>query len=155
MKKINKLSIISIIIIILDQASKILISNLLDLHESINIICNIFKITYTKNFGAAWSIMWNQRLFLIIITILALIFIIYLIYKEKRLNNLKNIYYGFLIGGIVGNFIDRILHGYVIDFLDFNIFGYNFPVFNFSDTFIVLGVLLILIENFVGGEKNE
>ena len=155
MKKYKMLTIISIIIIILDQISKVLISTTLDLYESINIIPNFFKLTYTRNFGAAWSIMQNKRLFLVIVTIIALIFIFYLIYKEKKLTKFKMIYYGFLIGGIFGNFIDRISCGYVIDFLDFNIFGYNFPVFNISDSFIVIGVIMILLENFVGGEKHE
>lgn len=151
----KKISIIAIIIVILDQISKIIIANTINLNDSINVIPNFFKLTYTKNFGAAWSIMQNRRLFLIIATIIALIFIFYLIYKEKKLTNLRTVYYGFLLGGIFGNFIDRISYGYVIDFFDFNIFGYNFPIFNISDSFIVIGVIMILIENFIGGEKHE
>ncbi len=98
--------------------------------------------------------MWDKRIILIIISLVALVLVSYIIYKEKKLTLYKNIYYGFLIGGIVGNLLDRIIHGYVIDFLDFNIFGYNFPIFNLSDSFIVIGVLLIFIESFVGGKNN-
>jgi len=155
MKKYKILSLISIIIIILDRISKLLIINNFNLNEGLTIISGFFNITYVKNFGAAWSILQNKRLFLIIITILSLIFIIYLIYNEKEINKYISMYYGFLIGGILGNFIDRTIYGYVVDFLAFNIFGYNFPIFNISDIFIVIGVILILLENFLGGEKYE
>lgn len=155
MKKYKKITLIAAIIFIIDQLSKFLISNLTTLDKTIKIIPNFFNITYTKNYGAAWSIMWDKRLFLILISLVALIIVTFIIYKEKGLNKYKNIYYGFLIGGILGNLIDRIVHGYVIDFLDFNIFGYNFPIFNISDTFIVLGVILVFIETFLGGKTDE
>jgi len=145
MKKYIKIILISIIIFLFDQTTKLTITTLIDLDKSITIIPNFFSLTYTRNFGAAWSIMWDQKIILILISLIALFIIFYIIYKEQTLNTYKNTYYGFLIGGILGNLLDRIIHGYVIDFLDFNIFGYNFPIFNISDSFIVIGVILIFI----------
>ena len=156
MKRYIKIFIVALIILFLDQTTKILASNLLDLDKSLTIIPNFFSLTYTKNYGAAWSMMWDKRIILIIISLVALILISYIIYKEKRLTVCKNIYYGFLIGGILGNLIDRVIYGYVIDFFDFNILGYNFPIFNISDSFIVIGIILIFIESFIrGGKYNE
>ena len=74
--------------------------------------------------------------------------------KNKELKTLEIITYGLLIGGIIGNLIDRIIFGYVIDFFDFLIFNYNFPVFNFADIFIVLSAGLIIIDTF-RGETHE
>ena len=135
MKKYIKIFIVALIVLFLDQITKFLV--------------------YTRNYGAAWSIMWDKRIFLIVISLVALIIIFYILKKEKYLTHFKNIYYGFLIGGILGNLIDRVFYGYVIDFFDFNIFGYNFPIFNISDSFIVIGVMLIFIESFIGGKYNE
>ena len=155
MKKLKNIFIISIVIFLVDQMTKLLIYNNSSLDNSVNIIPNFFSITYTKNYGAAWSIMQNQRLFLIMISLAALLLICYIMYKEKKINKYQNMYYGFLIGGIVGNLFDRIIHGYVIDFFDFNIFGYNFPIFNISDIFIVVGIIMVIIETFLGGFKND
>ncbi len=155
MKKYIKILILAVIVLFLDQTTKILASNLLEIDKSLIIIPNFFSLTYTRNYGAAWSIMWDKKIFLIIISLVALIIIFYILKKEKKLTLYKNIYYGFLIGGILGNLIDRVFYGYVIDFFDFNIFGYNFPIFNISDSFIVIGVILIFIEAFIGGKDNE
>lgn len=136
----KKLSIFMIIIIIIDRILKIVFSNI----GSINVIGNFFKITLLHNYGAAWSILNGYRLFLIAITILEL-FIIYIIFiKNKKLSTKESIVLGTLTGGIVGNLIDRLIYGYVIDYLDFNIFGYNFPVFNFADAAIVISIIIII-----------
>lgn len=155
MKRYIKIFIVALIVLFLDQITKILASTLLDLDKSLTIIHNFFSLTYTKNYGAAWSMMWDKRIILIIISLIALVLVSYIIYKEKKLTLYKNIYYGFLIGGILGNLIDRVIHGYVIDFFDFNILRYNFPIFNISDSFIVIGIILIFIESFIGGKDNE
>ena len=94
----------------------------------------------------------GYRLFLIVIAIIE-IFLIYNIFiKGKKLNKLDNVVFGMLLGGIIGNLLDRIIYGYVIDFLDFNIFGYDFPIFNLADIVIVvsIGILLYLVAR---GEK--
>ena len=157
MKKYKFICGLSIILISLDQIIKLLISNFFNLHDSVKIIPNFLYITYVKNYGAAWSMFSGQRLFLIIISVVGAIFVLYLIKQEKKLDTFKNIYYSFLLGGIVGNFIDRLFLGSVIDYIDTYIFGYNFPVFNLADSLIVCGVILMIIESVVKnyGKSNS
>lgn len=133
----KKMYIISLLVIILDRITKILVENLLD-GKVINIIKNIFYFTYVRNDGAAFSILESKVLLLIIISLIALIFLIYYVTKKDK----NNIGYFFLIGGIIGNLIDRVFLGYVIDFIGV----YNFPIFNIADIFIVLGAIFVLFE---------
>ena len=121
------------------------------LYKSINIIDNFFNITYVRNNGAAWSILSGNTMLLIMISLIALFLIYFWFIKDKELNKWENIGYGLLIGGTLGNLFDRIVYGYVIDYLDFKIFNYNFPIFNLADMCIVIGVILICI-NLIGGE---
>ena len=140
----------SLIAIILDQISKIIIVSNFNLYESIKIINN-FNITYVNNYGAAWGIFDNSTLILAFIGIIASIFIYFVFVKDNKLSKLQDIFYGLLIGGILGNVVDRIIRGYVIDFIDVKIFGYNFPIFNLADTFIVISIIYIIISLF----RNE
>jgi len=148
MKK--KLILFIILGVLLDQVIKIIIANTFDLNQSINIIDNFFRLTYVHNYGAAFSILSGNRIFLIIVTIISLLLIYFLLIKKNNLNKLETVIYSLLIAGILGNFIDRIIYGYVIDYLDFNIFGYNFPIFNIADTLIVISVIILLILSFKG-----
>ncbi len=141
----KKLTIISIVTILLDQIIKYLIITNLRFTESINIIRNFFRITYLQNEGAAWSILSGNRIPLIIITLLALMFIFVLIKKKEKFLKIEYVFYGTLIGGIIGNLIDRIRYGFVIDYLDFNFGGYNYPVFNFADMCIVISTIVLII----------
>ena len=145
---------ISFICILIDQIIKLIISINMNVADSINVIKNFFRITYLQNTGAAFSIFSGNRIFLILITLVALLLIYFILIKGKEITKVETICYGLLIGGIIGNLIDRIAFGYVIDFLDFLIFNYNFPVFNIADTFIVISVFLIIIDTF-RGDKNE
>lgn len=147
MKQNKLLYIISIICIILDQLVKLVVSNTMVLNSSIKLISNFLHLTYVKNSGAAWSILSGQRLFLIFVAINATIFLLYVIKKENKIDKYKNIYYGLLLSGIIGNVIDRILIGSVIDYIDVYIFGYDFPIFNLADSFIFISVFMIIIEN--------
>lgn len=140
--------------LILDQIIKVVVSSNMSLYQSINIINNFFSITYVRNNGAAWSILSGNRLFLIIISLLALGLIYLYFIKNKELTKLENFSYGLLIGGTIGNLIDRIIHGYVIDYLDFKIFNYSFPVFNLADICIVIGVILVCV-SLIGGEIRD
>lgn len=117
----------------------------MSLYETIGVIPNFFNLTYVINDGAAFSILEGKQLFLIILAIV-LFFVIINYIRKDNLNNYKIMYYSLLISGMIGNLIDRIMYNGVIDFLDFYIFGYNYPIFNLADTFIVISVLLILIE---------
>ena len=146
--------ILSRIFIIIEQVSKIIVVNNLTNNKSIEVIKSCFYLTYTNNNGAAFSILTGKRVILIIVTLIVIGILIYYIRKTKVKENINKIALSLVIGGSIGNLIDRILRGAVVDFLDFKIFGYNYPIFNLADTFIVLGVFLLLIEN-TGGNKND
>ncbi len=154
MKKINKIVLISFLIVVLDQLSKIIIRYSLDINYSISVIGNFFRITHIENEGAAWSILNGKWLFLVILSILFLIFIFRCIIKDNRNTKLNIMAYSFLIGGILGNIIDRVLYKTVTDFLSFKIFSYNFPVFNVADTFIVIGMFFFIIDIFLEGKEE-
>lgn len=151
MKRLFSVTILGFLI---DQITKVFISSNFMPYIKNKIIDNFFYITYAKNDGAAWSILRGNRFLLIMISIIAFIFILVCVLKEKNITKVESLSYGMLLGGILGNLFDRIVHGYVIDFLDFNIFGYNYPVFNIADILIVIGVLIMVILSF-RGEKNE
>ena len=140
MKQIFKYS---FILILIDQMIKILVSNMI---ESIVVIKNFLNLTYVENTGAAFSMLENNTIFLIIITIVTLFLIYKFLLKNKQFNKLEITTYSLLIGGIIGNLIDRIIFGYVIDYLSFNFGEFYFPIFNFADICIVVAALIILIK---------
>jgi len=142
MKKIIKLSSIFLVI---DIAVKLIVKNTLVLHQSIKIINNFFYLTYVKNTGAAWSILSGKQLFLIIFSIIIVILLIIYLNKKKDYSKFEIIGYSLLLAGAVGNLIDRVVYGYVIDYLNFYIFNYNFPIFNIADSCIVIGIMLLFI----------
>lgn len=151
MKKVYIFALISLII---DQIVKILVSNYLILGQTIKIINNFFYLTYVQNKGAAFSILIGYRYILIIITFIFLYYLYKCIKKQKNLNKLEIVSYGLLLGGIIGNLIDRIIYGYVIDYFDFMIFNYNFPIFNLADSFIVIGCIILVINSYLKGEDS-
>ena len=140
----KRITIYSIIFVVIDLLTKTLITCFMDVGDQLKIIPNFFNITYVRNTGAAFSILENNRIFFIIIGIIALIFIYLYLIKNKVLNKYMMVCYSMLIAGIIGNMYDRIIYGYVIDFLSFNIFGYNFPVFNIADSLIVVSIILLM-----------
>ena len=142
--------IIAIIVLIFDQLTKVIV----DAYNSqFTIIDNVFNITYYQNTGAAWSILEGNILLLIGISIVALVLVYSMMFSFEN-DVLNDAAFGLLFGGILGNLIDRILFGYVRDFIELNIFGYNFPVFNLADTAIVVGVIIIIIAT-IKGEINS
>lgn len=150
----KKISIIAGIIILIDRLLKIVINNTLKLFVKYKVIDNFFYLFKCHNEGAAFSILNGNVFFLIIITLVALFLIIKFIKKENNYSKINTISYGLLLGGIFGNLIDRVIYGYVIDYLSFIIFEYNFPVFNFADISIVVGAILLIIKE-LGGDKSE
>ena len=148
----KKVYIISMIIFIIDQITKCIVSSYLKLNQSLTLINDYLYIKYINNTGASWGILPNSRLLLIILSIIAIIIIIRYIntFKKTKLNTIG---FGFLIGGIIGNLCDRLIFGYVRDFIDMIIFHYDFPIFNMADIFIVLGVILLII-SIVRGEDS-
>ena len=141
----KKLGIMSFIFIIVDILVKVMVNSLMNVYDTISLIPSFFSITYVRNVGAAFSIMENNRILFIVVGIVALFLIYKYLIKDKVLNNYYIVCYSMLIGGIIGNLIDRLVYGYVIDYLSFNIFGYLFPIFNLADSFIVISVFMIII----------
>ncbi len=109
------------------------------------IIPGFFQLTNVRNTGAGFSILTDQTVFLSVVSAIAVIALIYLLGKEN--NKYIRITYLLIISGALGNLIDRIRLGYVVDFLDFMIFGYDFPVFNVADSFITVGCILLILLN--------
>lgn len=112
-------------------------------NQSITIIKDFFYITFVNNEGAAFSMLTGQRYILIFISLFAL-FLFYKYIDTFKKNKRNTLAFSLLIGGLLGNLFDRVVFGYVKDFLDFRIFKYNFPVFNLADIFIFLGVVLLI-----------
>jgi len=148
----KKILVIAFVCTLLDQVIKNVLISVFSVGSSISVIDGFFSITMLQNTGAAFSILSSSTLFLILISIVALNLIYFFLIKGRELNRFDIIVYGVLIGGIIGNLIDRVVHGSVIDYLDFNLFGYNFPVFNFADICIVISIILIII-SICKGEK--
>lgn len=144
----KKVSLISLIIVLIDQIIKYIVSTNISYLDSINIIPNFFSITNVHNTGAAWSLLSGNQIFLILIAIFVLLFLYLFLIKGKSLKTFETIIYGVLIGGIIGNLIDRIVFNYVIDYLDFIIFSYDFPIFNFADMCIVISISILLFLSF-------
>ena len=127
----------------LDQYTKSIILNYFELYESKTIIDGFFSLTYVQNFGAGFSIMQNARTTFLIITPICLIGFTYLFIRSN--DKLSKTALLLMISGTIGNFIDRIVRVYVVDFLDFIIFGWDFPIFNVADIFLTIGVCLYII----------
>ena len=132
---------LSITLILLDQLTKYLM--LFNYKKFVNKDFLLFRLDLVKNYGAAFNILSGSRIFLSIISIIFSIILINLILR-KNTTNINNLYsYSFFLGGAIGNGIDRILNGYVIDFIKLNFI--NFPVFNIADISINLGFIIILV----------
>lgn len=150
MKK--KVLIISFITLFIDLTTKFLIFSLDKFEDSVVVINNFFKITPVKNFGAAFSTFEHMNLLLITISVIILIYLLLSINKVKN-TKLNGLSYGLLIGGLLGNLFDRMVFGYVRDFLSFKIWKFNFAIFNIADVGIVVGIFMILILSIIR-EKN-
>ena len=137
----KKLYGLSLIFVIIDQIIKFIVSNNITLNKDISVIPNFFYISNVHNDGAAFSMFSGNRIFLIIITIISLLVVYACFIKNKKLKGLELVCISMLLGGIVGNFIDRIIFGYVIDYLGIILGSYYFPIFNFADICIVLSVV--------------
>ena len=154
---INKrLFIISLLLFILDILSKVFIINNFKYNDNVVIIKDFFDINYVRNEGGAFSILDGNIIFIVVLTII-IIYFLYKYLKNKKLNVYELWGYGLIVGGAFGNLFDRVIYGYVVDFLDFYIFGYDFPVFNIADCGIVIGVFILMISEvrYNNGDKGR
>jgi len=135
---------LSIFIILIDQFAKYLMFH--NYKKLINKDFLLFRLDFVKNYGAAFNIFSGNRIFLSCISIIFSILLIYLILRKNTLTSLDLYSYSFILGGTIGNGIDRILRGFVIDFINLNFI--NFPVFNIADISINIGFIFLLYNIF-------
>ena len=133
------------IVIILDQLTKQVFWRSFDVGQSTAVIDGIFRITLVKNAGAAFGVFEGGRPFFILASLVATVVLIYIGYRLPSEDRYKRILLGLILGGAVGNLIDRIYAGEVIDFLEIGIAGYWWPVFNVADIAVSVGAVLLLI----------
>ena len=149
---------LTIICLIADQVTKQIVANNMDLYQSIDVL-PFFNITYVHNLGAAFSFLadqggWQRWFFTAIAAIASIVFIVWLA-KTPKQQKLLSVAFALMLSGAVGNLIDRVLFGYVIDFLDFYGFGYHFPAFNIADSMIFIGAALMIFDSFKNGEPDN
>ena len=154
----KKHGILFILILLCDQISKWFVASNLSLGESIEVIPGFFDITYLENKGAAWGMLEGKMLFFLIVAVLALGFMFYCYRRSEPGDIFVRLGLLSMMSGTIGNFIDRVLFGYVRDFLSFDIFGYAFPVFNVADVALCIGVFLVIVsvflEEYCGGANT-
>jgi signal peptidase II len=137
------------IIVVLDRLTKIIVDRSMPLHHSVPIIDGLFNLTYVRNTGAAFGIFAGSheafRLpFLIVVSLLALGFVVVMLKRLREEETGLITALAFIIAGALGNLVDRVLYGEVIDFLDFYWSHYHWPAFNLADSCITIGVLITL-----------
>ena len=155
MKKSNIWLVIILVSVLLglDLSLKYLVSSYLN---TVNIIDNFFSLTYVLNDGAAFSLFASRTYLLILIALICLFFIIYEL-KNNLDDRVLSIGYSLVLAGLLGNFIDRLIDGYIIDYLSFKILGYSYPIFNLADILIVVGIVIVIIKEILKerGKKDE
>lgn len=135
--------IVSILVVVIDQATKYIILKSMEIGGKIPVIDGFFYITLHKNTGAAWGILQNARPFFLVLIPVISAFIVYYMLKNK--NRMLSFALSLILGGAAGNYIDRIVWGKVTDFLLFYIGSYEFPIFNAADIAITCGTILLAI----------
>jgi signal peptidase II len=142
----------ALIVVILDQASK---QFFWSLGNNFDVIDGFFRITLVRNSGAAFGMLQGGRVFLIISSVLASIFIIILAQRVPKEDLLKRIFLGMILGGAIGNLIDRIYPGHVIDFVDMGFGIHRWPVYNLADTAVTVGGILLIITYSLKREPDQ
>ena len=151
--------ILSIAVVLLDQISKIIVVKNIELGEVIPVIKNVFNLTYIENRGAAFGMLSDQRWIFMIISVVAIVAIFVFIWKEKPESMWMKTCLGAIVGGGIGNMIDRIFRGSVVDFIDADFVQYphpsfdggfkltmtDFPIFNVADCFITVGCAVLVV----------
>ncbi|RSL31295.1 lipoprotein signal peptidase [Salibacterium salarium] len=137
---------LSFLIIVIDQITKFLVVQNMDIAESREIIPDFFYLTSHRNSGAAFGILQGQMWLFYIVTVIVVIAIVYHLHKYGRDSKWYGIPLALILGGAIGNFIDRLLFGEVVDFFNVYIFNYNYPIFNIADSALVVGVILLIIK---------
>lgn len=148
---------LTVVILIVDLGSKQLILNNFQLYESIPLMA-YFNLAYAQNPGAAFSFLADkvgwQRWFFALVAIVICVVLIVMMYRQSVNKKLSNIAYALVIGGALGNLCDRLVHGFVVDFIDFYVGDWHWPTFNIADMAICLGAALIILDSFINTDKK-
>jgi signal peptidase II len=149
---------IAILGLVLDQYTKYWVLENFVLYESIQ-ITSFFNLTYVRNYGAAFSFLHDaggwQRYFFTGIAFVVSAVIIWWLKNSPKEHVLLPVAFSFILGGAIGNVIDRLMHGYVVDFLDFYYGTYHWPAFNIADSVIFIGAGLLIIDMFINKEEEN
>ena len=133
--------------IIVDQLTKFLVVKYMTLGQSISVIDNFLYITSHRNEGAAWGILQGKMIFFYGVTLVVIGLVILWIRKlDIKKEKLLVIALSLILGGALGNFIDRVMYQHVVDFINTYIFGYDFPIFNIADSALCIGVFLMAVD---------
>ncbi len=144
-------------LIIVDQLSKQIVADNMTLGQSVELIPSFLYLTYHINTGAAWGMFAGQMTFFLIVSIIALA-IFFVLAREMHFSTKPFFSVGvvLLIGGTIGNLIDRMVYAYVIDFIDVYIFSYDFPIFNVADMALTIGWIALAIDIiFLNPKRDE
>ncbi|KAB7707987.1 lipoprotein signal peptidase [Bacillus aerolatus] len=146
---------VALLVVLLDQWTKWLIVKNMEIGESVEVIKDFFYITSHRNRGAAWGMLEGQLWLFYIITVVVAAGIVYYMQTEAKNKPLMKSALGFLLGGAIGNFIDRVFRKEVVDFFNTYIFSYDFPIFNIADAALTIGVILLIIAMFIEDRKEK
>lgn len=145
--------VIALVAVVIDQLTKYLVVKNMELGQSIPLIPDVFHLTSHRNMGAAFGILQNQRLLFIVITIAVIIGIIVSLIRVGNRQPTLSLALSLVLGGAIGNFIDRVSTGKVVDFLDFTLI--NFPIFNVADAAITIGVGLLILDLVLESKRSR
>ncbi len=141
-------------VLLFDQVTKILVEQNMQLHDSHTIVESFFYFTFVHNYGAAWGIFGGHTSLLILSAVVGAFIMGYFFVRSKNHETLTRFGLVIAFAGMLGNVIDRVQLGYVRDFFDFVILGYDFPVFNIADMGLVIGMGLVILEIILEDRKN-
>ncbi len=159
-KKYLILSITVAVVVLLDFITKAYIDSHMCLHESVVVIRGFFNITYVRNPGAAFSFLAGaspgfRSVFFLAVTVLAIILVLYYVAKSKAEEPFMIFALSLILSGALGNFIDRVRLGEVIDFIDVHLSGYHWPAFNVADSAITVGAFIMFFALFKRPKEHE
>ncbi len=146
--RVKKLLVVLVVLLAaigLDQWTKQIIETTMYVGQSHTVIPGFFAITHVQNTGAAWGLFSGEQTMFFIVTIIALVLLTIFLWSTWKDSWMSSIAITLMIAGTIGNFLDRLHMAYVTDFFDFNLFGYDFPVFNIADMCLVIGISLLLL----------
>ncbi|MFH1218112.1 MAG: signal peptidase II [Pseudomonadota bacterium] len=153
------LIVLALLVVVADQYTKWLVVSRFSLYETVSVIPGFFNLTYLHNTGAAFGLLANANpawrvYFFVGIACVALVFVLFAFQQYRRRGMIYLLVFSFIAGGAVGNLIDRVRYGSVVDFLDFYVATYHWPAFNVADSAIVVGVGLFLAAGFFDRERD-